>query len=128
MSAKKQQSSGVGEREMTGTVEWTRPGGNVLNVVAAVRIAASMLRTMGQRGVGDGGDKEEVNKFEEEVKNTAIVESRRKCELNFSSQNITAEAVAEVEAEVELELEVEVEVEVEMEVKVEVEVEVEVEV
>jgi hypothetical protein len=37
------------------------PGGNVLNVAAAARIAVSPTRTMEQRGTGDGGNKEEVD-------------------------------------------------------------------
>ncbi len=37
------------------------PGGNVLNVAAAVRIAVSPTRTMEQRGTSDGGDEEKVN-------------------------------------------------------------------
>ncbi len=37
------------------------PGGNVLDVAAAARIAVSPTRTMEQRGTGDGGNKEEVD-------------------------------------------------------------------
>ncbi len=37
------------------------PGGNVLDMAAAARIAVSPTRTMEQRGMGDGGNEEEVD-------------------------------------------------------------------
>jgi hypothetical protein len=40
-SKKKQQSTGVGERKMTGTMGWKMPRGNMLNVMAAASIAVS---------------------------------------------------------------------------------------
>ncbi len=46
----------------------------MLDVAAAARIA----RTMEQRGVGDGGNKEEVDEFEEEEEDSTIVVCPRK--------------------------------------------------
>jgi hypothetical protein len=43
---------------------WRRPGGNVLNVAAAARIAASPTMWIEQRGASDSGEEEEVDKFE----------------------------------------------------------------
>jgi hypothetical protein len=59
-----------------GTVEWTRPGGNVLDVAAVARIAVSTTRTMEQRGTGDGGNMKEIKDFEVEVEveDAAVVE------------------------------------------------------
>ena len=45
-----------------GTVGWIRPGGNVLDVVEAAKIAVSMTRRMEQRGAGDYGE-EEISKL-----------------------------------------------------------------
>ncbi len=47
---KKKQSTGVGKRTRRGTTRWTRPRGNMLNVVAAVRIAASPTIMIEQKG------------------------------------------------------------------------------
>jgi len=40
----------------------------LLSVATVARIAMSTTRTMEQRGAGEGGDKEEVNEFEKEVR------------------------------------------------------------
>jgi hypothetical protein len=48
-----------------GNMEWRRPGENVLSMAAAARIAASpTIMWIEQRGTGDSGKEEEVNKFE----------------------------------------------------------------
>ena len=73
VSKEKQQSTGVDKCETTGTMGWTRPG-NILNMSAAAKIAASPTRTIEQRGAGDGGNEEEFDKSKKEEKDAAVVE------------------------------------------------------
>jgi hypothetical protein len=61
---KKQHSTEVGKRKTTETMWLRRPGGNMLSMVAAVRIAASLTMWIEQRGTSDSGKEEEVGKFE----------------------------------------------------------------